>query len=664
MFRNSSSLRRVVYTVGPINILSIVVILVCILLYIFKPTEPETIKTFTQLDNFANYIYDYALEIQQMGDDEALMIMNAFTFDFYMLDVQSYDRDGNPIPEYTWYQHTEAFMDVILQVQQLAVLTCNPSSKLYKNVDVWKIVRHFITQVMSRISIPPSYQTYPFGTNWYQFAITFPRFLVIVAFVHRKVFGKNNIEIENIMAMYCKSYIKEPPSVNGADSINYHRDGPNAVMMSIPHIGANLLMQTYREDNIVQYVKNYVNLNTVSSSEGLRKDLGFVFHTSLRAYGYIASSKSDFYILGKFFNLDMSKIQEIFNVLEHPTISRHFSALFTRSGSCTSRETGKLGFYTIDSIRVVSVKTNDWILSFNGQAQHLCFYESDKSYDSWPLCWLMFRDFMYADSDEKWYRQLVTRYPGVVSYGNQLWSLPSTTSTTTTFAPNSSHCMIVKLGDAIGMYNKYEINRPEYKIDITELTLVTPLGIHIAYKIQFDEALNEDNPICVAVNLGKIKPGQRAIGIGESFVFDKTCSYVYTSGSTVSKVVHPATQESIDSLQVVPTMEIDGENYVMKVSFSNLHNATNEALSAPTTTLIETNKLRLEFDPLEPNFLTLQHGRQVAITRFAQDFVPIVYIPTAFVVKRFGEGALTGKTITNARVAETNNGGNFITFNI
>ncbi|ABQ08778.1 hypothetical protein SGHV004 [Glossina pallidipes salivary gland hypertrophy virus] len=45
----------------------------------------------------------------------------------------------------------------------------------------------------------------------------------------------------------------------------------------------------------------------------------------------------------------------------------------------------KLGFYTLDYIRGISVKTKDYLIGIKGQQPKICFYESDGANYCWGI---------------------------------------------------------------------------------------------------------------------------------------------------------------------------------------------------------------------------------------------------------------------------------------
>lgn len=667
MFHNQSRFKRAVYDIGPVNLLVVITAIIVFVVYqIFKMSKHEHEPTHSELDKFAEYIYDYAIYIQKMGDTEAEIVLKSFEENNKMLSVESFDGEGNAIENYTWDVNAEAFMDVILKIQQVLVLTCSENSKFYKSEKAWKMAKFFINKVMTKIPTPARHQSFPWGSNWYQFSITFPRFLMIASYLHRKVFNVPNRDLENTLASYTNSYLISPQAVVGVESMGWLRDGPNAVMMAIPYIGGKLLMKTYNpKDTIVQYSRNYVSLNNVTDGEGYYPDGGFIFHTNLRAYGYIYGSYSDFIILGKFHSISMEKIYKIFEIFEHPTIKRHFSAFFTRSGSLMSDYSGKLGFYVVDSIKVVAVKTTNWLLSFNGQSKNLCFYEADRAYSSWPMCWLMNRQFLYEDSDTKWYKTIVNRYPGVISYNNVLWELPSTTTTTETFTPIKPKCMIVKHDNAIGFRNEYTIASSKFNIEVVEFSLITESGIHSHYTIFPDVDMHNEGPITVSVNFDQLVDGDCS-GFGKPFKFKKSTSFVYGDDYKTTNVFHPFTNKQMVSLQIRPNkllVNSDGNEYC-NAAFSTIHADTNEVVSIPTTNKIETGKYKLEYDQENKNYLMLSGNKTMSITKFSDSYQGLVTIPQDFIHRKCGEESLIGKTISNGMCISGTEQGNQITFNI
>lgn len=668
MYHNQSTFRKTLFAVGPFLLIAIVCAIVFGVYYYLKLRREREKRVATETDRFARYIFDYASAIGIDDDDIVDLTIKAFKWDKTILSVSAQDASGREIENYSWDTHSEAFLDVIMKLQNAITQTSHKESRHYKNEVIWSMAIFFVGEVMKLLPSSVNNFSLPWGTNWYQFSITFPRFLTIMSYLYERIHSKPNEYLRRILSVYISSYLQPPPDVVGVKSMGWLRDGANAVMMAVPYIGGKLLMQTLEtSDSIVQYAKNYVSLDPVTSGEGLYEDSGFVFHGTLRAYGYIYSSYEDFRLLAQFFYKSDDRIMKIFDIFEHPTIPLHFSAFFTRSGSLKSLgHGGKLGLYVVDSIKAIVAKTPDWYLSFNGQKNSLCYYESDQSNYSWGQMWIGARQFLYADSETRWFESLVPHYPGVISYNNEIERMMASDSTTTqTHMPISSKTMIVKTSGAIGIRNEYKIVHNLYDIEVVEMMLITlSSGYHVCYKIKPNLTRHQTSPTTVAVNMGALTTGASTVGRGEGYKFDKNWSFVYNKPSEIKtlQVDHPREDVKLTSLQVQP--ELDGDD-VGTVAFSNIHSSTNDCLEVPTEKLIKTDVYSLNWDESLPNtlFLTDQTRKSVTVTQFVDKYVDIINIPSNIITKKYGSKALKDKILIGSNiVASTADEGNQITF--
>lgn len=652
MFKNKNIFNKASYYFHPITLFVIIISFFIFIYYFIRNKFQKNKIKVTDLQLFADFIYDYVLKTR-VDDDSGNITFTIYKYDDTLINVSRQDAFGADIPNYQWDLHTEAFMDVILKVQELVILTCKDSSKFYKNKQIWEqLVPHFIDSVTNKIPANPTEYRVPFGTNWYQFSITWPKFLTIVSYLYRRLFGKRNDHFEGVLANYINAYFKKSEDKRGILSMGWHRDGPNAVMMAVPYIGGHLLMKTLdKEDSVNQYVREYVSLPEVTTGEGLYPDYGFIFHNTLRAYGYIYSAANDFLLISQFCNLPLHKLQKIYNILEHPTIPLHFSAFFTRSASCSNPSLrGLYGFYVMPSVKIIAVKTQDWYLSFNGQTNKLCYYESDKGENAWGQIWISARVFMYENSDKRWWTQLATYYPGVMSYDNKLIKMVTTTETTTTFLPTNAKCIICKSGDYIGMRNEYTIDYENsdsgdtHKIEVIEMILITNLGYHICYKIKPDQTKQK---LTVSLNLGELINHDRT-----PTMYQFKNNYTIYYGSDVPKkitVKHPDNIQHLTALQVEPDMRNKKTGVV--VAFSTIHQKTNEIKNIPTIEDIDLHYASLHYDPEYPNYLWL-HDRtksEVIVGKFSEEYKADISISSSMILKVLGANALPKNFPTNVQ---------------
>lgn len=636
MFKNSGIITRVQHALNP-TVLVILVTAVCLFLIIWAYSRHRRDTAIIKdVDLYAEAIYDYVINISSINDRTADVITHTFKYDNTLLPASG---------DKSWNDDSEAFGEVILKMQNIAILTSIKTSSYYKNEEFWNKMVPFFIKTVDVPTAPVDFNT-PWGSNWYQFSITYPRFLTILAYLYRRLFGKPNDDLELTLANYIASYFSVPRNGSpGIESMGWHRDGPNAVMMAVPYVGGKLLMKTLdNDDPIIRYVKEYLNLDFVSSGEGLYPDYSFIFHTSLRAYGYVYSADEDFIILNRFFRRSTKRLYDIYNILEHPTIPLHFSAFFTRTASCKSAKRGKLGFYVLNTARIVVAKTPNWYLSFNGQINNLCYYEADKSENLWVQIWLTGRIFLYQNSDTRWYKELVTYYPGVISYKNSLEVFLSETKTTHTFLPSRAKSIICKFGDsAIAMRNSYIVAKNGYDLTVDEMILITEKGYHVHYKIIPDWDRHTQEPIVLSLNLGR--EGEKKFSPSDKFFkYVNNTTFIYGAATPIiSYIKHPVSSDILTSLQVNPKKEFNH----LEASFSTIHTDVNEIVGEPTNNLIATHNFVMHYDESEPDYLWLYNvsTKTVAVGKFTETYRKDISIPASMITSKFGVEALKGQEI-------------------
>ncbi|AQQ80026.1 putative ODV protein [Leptopilina boulardi filamentous virus] len=569
MFHNRSLLSKVKYKFSSIFLI-IIVFLLLLSIFIFRNKSIELNKElyFTQMEkDYINLIHEYLHDKYHTNHNESKKKAN--------LHINSFDRE-KLFTSFSWYDNGEHFGSMILEMENILYQTNLHSSKLYKSKEIWNIIELVLNKVGQKFALPLQDFKVPWGgINWYHFSITFPRFLVFAAYLYKYQFEKNNIIIDDWLQTLVPAIIRNPQK-----SIGWTRGGANSIMILVPFLGANILLKKYPVISKLPEVKEtleYLKMKVVTNGEGFYKDGGFVFHSVLRAYGYIYSAYYDFKLLSKFYNINYieKNLVRINQLLDHPTIEYHFGPIYGRSANITTKKGihGVYGFFIITSNNVVSIKTDKYILQFNGQNKRLCFYESDRINNEWAQFWVMGRLHMDKNFyDTKLRKEFATRYNGIISINNQHVILPSRTSTTDVFMPTNAQCITLKLNDScIAMYNYYEIN--EFGFSNEELMLITPnyyIVVHYIKRYNTDY----DEPLKVSVNLQEKKDQIASnVKINENtYQFEKVNSVIYTSNG-IKKL---DTIERHDDAQLFYSLqiEIDGSQEESLVSYANYINNT------------------------------------------------------------------------------------------
>lgn len=610
-----------------ILVLTIIIFFIFIAYRLYSRAKTQRLEKDDKV-KFSKLIHTYALKTTPANDEQCTLMLQTYNF--------NPANKSEIFGDIMWQNNAENFGNVITQIQGLMVASLVPKSVAYRNKKVWKIVEHFLNTVRQRLPTSPNPQRFPWGQNWYQFSITFPRFVVLAAYLHIRMYNKEHPAFMSHLRFVVNKYIPSP-----TQSLGWNRYGPNAVMMCVWYVGGHILMGDVNKKNEgVEYVKNYLKLEKVGMGEGLRADGGFVFHSTLRAYGYLTSALEDFALLCNFFDIpSMSKIYNALDKIEHPKFKVHFGPWFSRTKSLHSSYNGKYGFDVIKSVNIICVKTPTYYLGFNAQSPSLCYYEADQSNRELAQVWTMARMFLYDNSEMKLYKEFITHYPGVISFNNEIIELRSETSTTTTFMPDQAESMICKLDNAIGVYNSYSINR--LFLTVVELMLITELGYHVFYTIQPDIQELQSKTVLVSVNLGRLENNE-GNGLGKAYKFEENTTFVYSSvDPDHTTILHPEKNKTLTSLQVKAV----NQNGEYLVSFSTLHSNKNEVVEIPSNTQIKTEQLCLKYDVKNKSLLLYNYDERsvVVATSSKRQTISKVYAN-----KHFGDDITLGRgTLVN-----------------
>lgn len=631
MYSQRSLWNKINYKYTPCGVAILLCFIVAFLIYVIYGWMDNEKFQKNKLQTFAVYMSQYMDDVsKKLSDDDALATMNLFQFDNKMLS------------QFDWSSDTPQFSDIIGVMESLMYKTTQRKSVYYKSAHVWKILNHFLKTVAAKIPLPPKHQKQPWGDNWYQFSITYPLFVVKMAFAHRSLFGMRNGDVEVHLSAYVYNYFKSPPTPTGMLSMGWLRHGPNAIAMSVPYIAAHLLLRDYNpKDTICVYVKQALHFDFTLSGNGLRPDYGYIEHSNGRFMGYAYGVYPDARLLSKFYGIPnaLPAIQQMFSIYEHPSLKVHFGPWFSRELKLTSNLTytkyGLIRFHVVDSMYAVIAKTPDWMLEFNGQSKKLAFYEADKNNCETALYSLGARMLYYNDTDPKLYAELMTHYPGVISFNNKNLVINSKNITTETFTLREGAAIICSIRSAnsqrsaIGIYNTYSTDFPDYKLDVAELMLITSQGYHVIYELVPKQAFITDNDLRVSVNMGVVGSRDIETPFGVSYGLANDLSIVYglrdedgikqTPKVQVKSVKHPKDGGAVHSVQIIPIRFGRRNNHtIYKCAFSTIHGGETitELLNEPSTNIIATPEFKLEYNRIENHLCLFDvSGRRVAVSK-------------------------------------------------
>lgn len=594
---------------GPLGILIVCLLIITIVL-IFVLRRKKIINMSDNKYRFKKLLIEYTEESFQNNYSDALVdnYIQLFIFDDTLFP-QSVLDSGNSVNNASWNNDSEIFGALCKILHNMLGVSIKPTSKHYHSKQIWDRLDFAIKTFSKKVP--------PWGDNWYQFAITYPIFLVSATYFKEDYTPEEDLFLIRYLSSYIKKFFIPRADGGFTDSYGYKRDGPNAVMMAVPYIGANILMNTYDyNDDGIKYAREYVELNRVTSGDGIYDCDTFVFHTSLGpAFGYITSAMADFKLISQFFDNPhtMARINRILEKTEHPTITLHFGPWFNRTASLKGMaKRGVFGFFAFDHMRGISVKTKNWIIAYRGQQPDLCFYESDRANFKWAQYWFSSRRFMYENTEASLEQELVPYYSGCLSYNNITLEMRSNTTTTDTHMPANSSCMICTLPNAIGVFNSYKIKYAQYLFDVKEINLITESGGHFYYNFMVDENTHATNPFTVAVNFGDLEEEGSAT-TGEMFKFKEAASFVYKGYGGVilkSKIPHPTKFDvKYDAVQIQP--QISNVSRILECGFSTMHDdrTSNECVKTPDISTIETTRYTLHRPVDQPELLYLYDNK-------------------------------------------------------
>lgn len=482
MYKNISNTGKILG--NPLNtaIVVFVVVLCAISLYFFFRSLQVDYYNDLNANTYDTLIKNYSKQMDTLSNEKIRIYIDSFDEELF------FPVSGNP----PWYSDEVVFGEQINTVFSLLSAAINPKSKYYKSPEIWKIIETTITKVQVRIPTRLASFTLPFGkNNWYQFSITYPRFLVATAYARQNLFkDKFQKQLSGYLTSYTSLAYAEPADeTTGILSFGWKRELSNTVMCAVPYIGAKLFLKKQKQlntSNICKYVDNFTRLNAVTNGDGFYEDGTFIFHTTLRAYGYLSSAFHDFILISKYFNHDITpKFKKIFSMIEHPDFKVHFGPWFGRSNSLRTSlsQYGTYGIHVIDKMAGISVKNKKFFSVFNLQRPELCFYESDKTNDEYMNIWTQLRQPLDANTQPTYEVAQIPYFTGVITFEKKVVHFTTQTTTTSGFLPKSARSVMCKGSDCVGYKQNYEIENFGYNVNVSEIGLVSQTEIACFYRI-------------------------------------------------------------------------------------------------------------------------------------------------------------------------------------
>ncbi|MBT0716654.1 Occlusion-derived virus envelope protein E66 [Dolichomitus sp. PSUC_FEM 10030005] len=593
MYRNRNILSRVRHKLGRtlcLVILCSLVLGIAIIIRYYNKNSENNQQTVTRIVKFTKLMKNY-MNYKLMGVKTATI----------NVDLESFQFNDQLFTAYKWQDNSPETDSLCNALDRVLMGTMDPNNSPARHKKIWQIVEFSIKTICERISIPLPNNRVPWGHNWYAFSISIPRILVFATFLHRDQFNRPNREIEGWLRLLVPELLKTPKQ-----SLGWIRDGPNAVMMAIPYLGANILLNRY--DNAVghadfKYVLKYIQINYVTSGEGFYADGGFVFHSNMRAYGYVYGSFVDFKLLADYYKFDSiaGKLEKIYNLLNNPSpkIRTQYGPWFSRTQNMSigTKAYGTFGYNIIPSNSMISVRTVDFTLQFHGQKRYLGHYEADQANFNMLQYATMSRHYHYEDTDPILRLEFMTYYPGVISLNNKHIVLKTDPIFTTTqsFVPDDAQSILCQINDrTIGVYNTYNIRVLKFKVE--EVILITDYGMTISYNVTQRGGnmggIGNDT-VFVSTNFGKLRNditqdnSEKTTTKRVEFKNDSTICH--TSGPTyLRKCTREEDNMDFYSFQ----MELDNNNCA---AFSTYHTTVQPSIQNIATNVICENRYKLYY---------------------------------------------------------------------
>lgn len=318
---------------------------------------------------------------------------------------------------------------------------------------------------------PYKANTFPWGANWYQFSVSIPYYLVCAYYILRNIYRWNPDGIKPVKdaaIVWCNKLDQDPQT-----SLGWKRTGPNTILIGSPWLVTQFWQGKLDQDlelDATKYMVDQANVKTVVSGEGMRPDGGYIFHTNVRAYGYVASSLKSAKILNCLAPNNFGYMyQYLSNLMSHPTIDANLAGLFSREPTVKRfMNPGQLGAFAQFSGGLLTYKQPDWFIQIMGCVKDVAYYEADKANDRWAPAWIMLREMWTRGSLIRQYdKNTLTQFPGYTRMESDVSgespSFPTKTSTTTSMVPAQGDTAVIIDQEKSIMFTSWKIDVSENK---------------------------------------------------------------------------------------------------------------------------------------------------------------------------------------------------------
>lgn len=463
-----------------------------------------------------------------------------------------------------WHTDEEIYTDLCEHVAKACMQFSNASfENTYLNIKYENMIKTAFAKIFRAMRDWP-YQDndFPWGDNWYEFVVSAPYYMLMGIF-HLYTIGKLRSDmIETIKSDYI-GYV-DKLYTSPVVAIGWQRTGSNTLLQGAPFILGHFWkgdLDECRKDPDYQYMIEQCNIVMVVAGEGLRPDYGWIFHSIVRAFGYLGSTINYANIINYF---EKNNYGDIYNIVStimcHPTIEANLPGLFSREPKVKRfMGAGSFGINLQYSDAIVNVKNKTYFMQFMGQQRDIAFLESDKKQDrSLPL-WLTCREMWVVGDTIRQYDpdtniQYVTGHHVI---NEKIEVLPSLATTTHYMRPNGGWSAALQIDDTtVAFVNFYNIIKSDQTDDIEcaggcfPYTLFNGLGVHELMFIDDNSRTSAYSFISKTLDDYTNFEHIAEVGIVEEKLADNI--YKFTNGKVLELVTGTLRTKNIEFTHVVP----------------------------------------------------------------------------------------------------------------
>ena len=377
----------------------------------------------------------------------------------------------------------------------------NVEDSLYLDEELAYRLYDAMFAIYERLPIPAPHLQAPWGNvaDWYHFSITMPECFQNTCIVLRGFYDLS--ELTESLLHY---YLPLPTF-----SMGWRRTAGNAIRMCLPYAYGQLLrgytFEEIKSENQVQYVLDLISFNLVNSGNGIHKDYVYFDHIDVIAYGYLVNSYFTFSYYNYLFGSSTVNLDNIHNALDMITNNRGIvnPAFLSRSGSTHSAVLANVmtypnGVVSADFSKILTVRNNLYFGSIKGQAVDIAYYEADPTNNLHAPLWAMTRKIWANNGRIATIRSLGLESGILLTTNlNGIVSVPSTTTSTSSFHPSLAFCANATTNNAGVMVTHARFE--ELNIEFHSYTLYHRYGMfHLYDKIKTLRPIN-NNARCVVL---------------------------------------------------------------------------------------------------------------------------------------------------------------------